>query len=176
MGYFRGFYEKKSKKIDTYFGNHDVHQNAQSNFKCLSSQPKLGQNQHFFEGKMTGNLQGNDHSFHLTSWTHILAKKWLPQRGKWKKMHFSKNHQFFTVILTSLQIWLKIQVQKDFRDVQQAWGAQLRSIGSVWMVFTTFKCFFIYSVHFIVVFMDQFEGNYGKFPQNNIFKGCYSRI
>ena len=27
MGYFRGFYEKKSKKIDTYFGNH-VHQNA----------------------------------------------------------------------------------------------------------------------------------------------------
>ena len=95
MGYFRGFYEKKYKKIDTYFGNH-VHQNAQSNFKCLSSQPKLGQNQHFFEGKMTGNLQGNDHSFHLTSWTHILAKKWLPQRGKWKKIHFSKNHQFFS--------------------------------------------------------------------------------
>ena len=69
---------------------------------------KIGTKLAFFGGKMTGNHKGKDHSFHLTCWTHILAKKWLPQRGKWKKMHFSKNHQFFTVILTSLQIWLKI--------------------------------------------------------------------
>ena len=57
---------------------------------------KIGTKLAFFWGKMTGNHKGKDHSFHLTCWTHILAKKWLPQRGKWKKMHFSKNHQFFS--------------------------------------------------------------------------------
>ena len=107
MSYFWGFYGKKSKK-NRYVFWEPCASKCLVKFQVFDFIAKIGKKFAFFGGQMTGNLRGHDHSFHLTCWTHILAKKWLPQRGKCKKMHISKNHQFFTAILTSLRIWLKI--------------------------------------------------------------------
>ena len=96
MGYFRGFYEKKIQKNWYVFWEPWCASKCLVKFQVFVFIAKIGTKLAFLGGKMTGNHKGKDHSFHLTCWTHILAKKWLPQRGKWKKIHFSKNHQFFS--------------------------------------------------------------------------------